>query len=187
MPSGGSMVPLVSTPILKPRACSASISAVSTCSSSSPQDAVPHNGWRQPGPLPRRWSQRAPRRWHNGHPACRRCRQIGVAKPAGRAGAVLLTAAPEIAACEPAEYRGPADMGAFALQGQKDFLDRVTHRVSPTNGGSGLPQRLAQRHGRGDRDIERTQPRPDPDQPRVGCGGDVVGDARDIRARTTGY
>ena len=61
--------------------------------------------------------------------------KIGVAKPAGRAGAVLLTAAPEIAACEPAEYRGPADMGAFALQGQKDFLDRVTHRVSPQMAG----------------------------------------------------
>src|SRR5216683_687850 len=53
--------------------------------------------------------------------------KIGVAKPARRRGAVLLAAAPEVAAGEPAKHRGPAGMGAFALQGQKDFLYRVTH------------------------------------------------------------
>src|SRR3984885_11376531 len=55
--------------------------------------------------------------------------KIGVAKPACRAGAILLAAAPEIAAREPAEDRGPAGMRAFALQGEKDFLDRVTQRT----------------------------------------------------------
>src|SRR5712671_3204769 len=52
--------------------------------------------------------------------------KIGVAKPARRRAAVLLAAAPEIAAGEAAEYRRAAGMRAFALQGQKDFLDRVT-------------------------------------------------------------
>src|SRR6185312_17340189 len=55
--------------------------------------------------------------------------KVSVAKPARRGGAVLLAAAPEIAAGEPAKYRGPASLGAFALQGQEDFLDRVTHRA----------------------------------------------------------
>src|SRR5216684_579881 len=53
--------------------------------------------------------------------------KIGVAKPARRRGAVLLAAAPEVAAGEPAKHRGPAGMGAFALQGQKDFLYGITH------------------------------------------------------------
>src|SRR5216684_1871449 len=53
--------------------------------------------------------------------------KIGVAKPACRRGAVLLAAAPEVAAGEPAKHRGPAGMRAFALQGQKDFLYRITH------------------------------------------------------------
>src|SRR3979490_384838 len=52
--------------------------------------------------------------------------KIGVAKPARRRGAVLLAAAPEIAAGEPAKHRRAAGVCAFALQGQKDFLDRVT-------------------------------------------------------------
>src|SRR5450759_1926859 len=56
--------------------------------------------------------------------------KIGVAKPAGRGGAVLLAAAPEVAAGKPAEHRRAAGMRAFALQGQKDFLDRVAHRVA---------------------------------------------------------
>src|SRR5229473_7035857 len=53
--------------------------------------------------------------------------KIGVAKPARRRGAVLLAAAPQVAAREPAKHRGPAGMRAFALQGQKDFLYCVTH------------------------------------------------------------
>src|ERR1035437_7382007 len=55
--------------------------------------------------------------------------KIGVAKPARRRGAVLLAAAPEIAAREAAKHRRAAGMCAFTLQGQKDFLDRVTHRA----------------------------------------------------------
>src|ERR1700733_6741283 len=55
--------------------------------------------------------------------------KIGVAKPACCGGAILLAAAPEIAAREPAKHGGPAGVGAFALQGQEDFLDRVTHRA----------------------------------------------------------
>ena len=56
--------------------------------------------------------------------------EVGVAKLAGRGGAVLLAAAPQVAAGETAKHRRAAGMGAFALQGQKDFLDRVTHHLS---------------------------------------------------------
>jgi hypothetical protein len=67
-------------------------------------------------------------------------------------------------------------MGAFALQGKKDFLDRVAHHIS-LNRSAGLPQRLAQCHGRGHRDVERAQARLDRDhQPRVGGGCDLFGD-----------
>src|SRR5712664_1414929 len=55
--------------------------------------------------------------------------KIGVAKPARRRGAVLLAAAPEIAACEPAKHRRAAGVCAFALQGQKDFFNSITHWV----------------------------------------------------------
>jgi hypothetical protein len=48
--------------------------------------------------------------------------KIGVAEPAGRRGAILLAPAPEISAGEPAEYRSPAGMCAFALQGQKNLF-----------------------------------------------------------------
>ena len=56
--------------------------------------------------------------------------KIGVAELAGRGGAVLLAAAPEVAAGKPAKHRRAAGMRAFALQGQKDLLDRVTHHLS---------------------------------------------------------
>src|SRR5882724_3980929 len=61
--------------------------------------------------------------------------KIGVAKPARRRGAVLLAAAPEIAAGEPAKHRRAAGVCAFALQGQKDFLDRVTQPAVSLNAG----------------------------------------------------
>src|SRR5882757_10852972 len=56
--------------------------------------------------------------------------EIGIAKLAGRGRAILLAAAPQVAAREAAKHRRAAGMGAFALQGQKDLLDRVTHHVS---------------------------------------------------------
>ena len=57
--------------------------------------------------------------------------KIGIAKLARRGGAVLLAAAPEIAAGEAAKHRRASGVRAFALQRQKDFLDRVTqpHRL----------------------------------------------------------
>src|ERR1700682_502340 len=55
--------------------------------------------------------------------------EIGVAELACCGGAVLLAAAPEVAAGETAKHRRAGGMRAFALQGQKDFLDRVTHRT----------------------------------------------------------
>src|SRR5258707_12801541 len=59
--------------------------------------------------------------------------KIRVAEFAGRTGPVLLAAAPEIAAGEPAKYRRAAGMCAFALQGKKDFLDRVTQPAVSSN------------------------------------------------------
>src|SRR5262249_9110227 len=59
--------------------------------------------------------------------------EIGVAELTCGSGAVLLAAAPEIAAGEPAEYRRPPGMGAFALQGQKYLFDGVAHPVSFTS------------------------------------------------------
>src|SRR5882672_6779006 len=103
--------------------------------------------------------------------------KIGVAKPARRRGAVLLAAAPEIAAGEPAKHRRAAGVCAFALQGRKDFLDRVTQPVVSSNCGTGLPQCLTQCHRHSHRDIERAQARLDRDhQPRVGFGDDLVRD-----------
>ena len=108
--------------------------------------------------------------------------KVGIAELAGGGGAVLFAAAPEIAAGKTAKHRRAAGMRAFALQGQEYLFDRVTHhlssdRISPVDRGTGLPQRLAQCHGRRHGDIERAQARPDRDhQPRIGGGGDLVGD-----------
>ena len=103
--------------------------------------------------------------------------KIGIAELAGRGGAVLLAAAPEIAARETAKHRRPPGMGAFALQGQKDLFDRVTHHSPYAAAASGLPQRLADGHGGRHRHIERAQARLDgDDQPRIGGRDDFVGD-----------
>ena len=108
--------------------------------------------------------------------------KVGIAELAGGAGAVLFAAAPEVAAGKTAKHRRAAGMRAFALQGQEDLFDRVTHylssdRISPVIAEPGLPQRLAQCHGRRHGHIERAQTRPDRDhQPRIGSGGDLVGD-----------
>ncbi len=53
--------------------------------------------------------------------------EIRVAELTGRISAVGLAAAPEVAAGKTAEHGCASGMGAFALQGQEDFLDRVTH------------------------------------------------------------
>src|SRR6266404_59959 len=60
-----------------------------------------------------------------------RADEIRVAELARRGGAVLFAAAPEIAARESAEYGGAPGLCAFALEGEKDLLDRVAHRTSP--------------------------------------------------------
>jgi hypothetical protein len=59
--------------------------------------------------------------------------KIGVAKTARRGVAILLAPAPEIAAREPAKHCRAAGMCAFALQGQKDLLDRVTQPAVSLN------------------------------------------------------
>src|SRR5207237_3848952 len=56
--------------------------------------------------------------------------ESGIAELADRAFAVLLAAAPEITAGEPAKYRRPPGMRAFALQGQKYLFDGVAHQIS---------------------------------------------------------
>ena len=53
--------------------------------------------------------------------------EVGVAELAGGARAVLLTAAPEVAAGKTAKHGRAAGMRAFALQGQEYLFDRVTH------------------------------------------------------------
>ena len=53
--------------------------------------------------------------------------EIGVAELADGLGPVALAAGPQVAAREAAEHRGPAGVGAFALEGVEDLLDRVGH------------------------------------------------------------
>src|SRR6185295_10972758 len=56
--------------------------------------------------------------------------KVGIAELAGGAGAILFAAAPEVAAGETAKHRRAAGMRTFALQGQKNLFDRVTHYLS---------------------------------------------------------
>ena len=65
-----------------------------------------------------------------------RADEVGVAELADRASAVLLAAGPQVAAGEAAEHRGPAGVGALALEGVEDLLDRVGHPVRPSAGSS---------------------------------------------------
>ncbi len=107
--------------------------------------------------------------------------EIRVAELACRIGAVGLAAAPEVAAGKTAEHGCAPGMGAFALQGQEDFLDRVTHwsllKLSIVRVPD-LPERFACGHRRGHGDIERPQPRADRDhQPRIRGLDHRVGDA----------
>ena len=77
--------------------------------------------------------------------------KISIAELTGRGGAVLLAAAPKIAAREPAKHRRASGMRAFALQGQKDLLDGVTHRVASSTAGpicrSASPKAIERRLG----------------------------------------
>ena len=96
-------------------------------------------------------------------------------------GAVLLAAAPEVAAGKTAKHRRAAGMRAFALQGQEDLFDRVTHHLSlepirriaepvcrsaSPNAMAAAMATLSERKSGLDRDH----------QPRIGGGGDLVGD-----------
>lgn len=56
-----------------------------------------------------------------------RTHEIGVAEAADCPLAVLLAAAPQVAACKAAEHRGTPAVGALALQREKEFLDGVAH------------------------------------------------------------
>ena len=53
--------------------------------------------------------------------------EVGIAELADGAGAVLLAAGPEVAACKAAEYGRRAGLAALALQGVEDFFDAVSH------------------------------------------------------------
>ena len=66
--------------------------------------------------------------------------ELGIAEPTGGVGAVGLPARPEVASREAAEDGGPAGVGALALQGVEDFLDRVRHACGAWYlAGSGTP------------------------------------------------
>src|SRR6185437_11524188 len=56
--------------------------------------------------------------------------EIGVAETAGRGGAILLAARPEIAAGEAAEHRRAASLSPLALQRLEDFLDGIAHATA---------------------------------------------------------
>ena len=60
--------------------------------------------------------------------------EIGVAEAADGAGAILLAAAPQVAAGEAAEHRRPAGLAALALQGEEDLLDRSSSSASAPGG-----------------------------------------------------
>ncbi|MCY1172684.1 hypothetical protein D9M73_128270 [compost metagenome] len=57
--------------------------------------------------------------------------KIGIAKLADGSGPVLLSAGPQVATGKTAEHGRPARIGAFALQGVKNFLDLVAHAALP--------------------------------------------------------
>ena len=70
--------------------------------------------------------------------------EVGVAEVADRGRAVLLAAAPQVAAGEAAEHRGAAGVGALALQCVEDFLDRVGHGGSASDTARGRGARLGE-------------------------------------------
>ena len=60
--------------------------------------------------------------------------EIRVAKGANRLGAILFPPGPQIAAGKAQENRPPPGLRTFTLQGEEQFLDRVTHGA-----GSAMP------------------------------------------------
>ena len=133
IPAGAGSVPLVSIAISKPRACSASTSASSSCSSGSPPV---HTTKRS-----RRVGRRRPRRPRRRRPARRRSANLPPPGPSVPTKSVSqnwqtavarsrLAPGPQVAAGEPAEHRRPAGVGALALERVEDLLDGVAHATA---------------------------------------------------------
>src|SRR5919107_2469744 len=88
----------------------------------------------------RRWFRRWPsvryrggERFRCGEPPAARpvcSHEVGVAELTDRRVAVVLPAIPKVAARKAAEDCGSAGVGALALQGIEDLLDRVSHVVT---------------------------------------------------------
>jgi len=131
-PSGTGRVPLVSIAMVKPTACMASISGLSSCSSGSP--AGEHHilaggiSFR-----PQRVDGRGQflGRLELAAAFAVGADKVGVAELANGAGAVAFAAGPQVAAGKAAEHGGAAGLGAFALQGVEDFFDAIGHGDAP--------------------------------------------------------
>ena len=112
------------------RACSAAISASSTCSIGSPPVSTTKGGVPE---LPRQAARQAR---GQRHPASANLPPPGPSVPTKSVSqklqvavcAILLAAGPEIAAGEAAEHGRPPGLRAFALQRVEDLLDRVHGR-----------------------------------------------------------
>ena len=134
IPSGAAIVPLVSTATSNSRACSASISGRSSCSSGSPPvqttNFFPPKG---PPPRPHRSAPPTPLRSRTvRHPAhlrrqtpYRRISHTLSARSSSRPNA-------KIASCEPAEDSRPSRLRPLALQRvERSLVDRVAHGCTP--------------------------------------------------------